>query len=201
MAPASFFATRNKLKKLSLKAERQEMLKDCSSAGTILISLSQNLIHYFSTLSLPFRSYLTLSLKQSPLRSSYSPSFWTLRRVFSAMPLTYSAVVARIPLLLFTQLSVTLAQQCYYPDGSVSPNYTACNTTASATNCCAQGEACLSSGLCYMTYDMSINTGTCTDKKWQSPECFQQCPNGRFGPYVPHAYFALRQNSLIYYRI
>ena len=29
---------------------------------------------------------------------------------------------------------------------------------------------------CYQAEDLSINTGTCTDKTWKDPSCFQQCP-------------------------
>ena len=29
---------------------------------------------------------------------------------------------------------------------------------------------------CYQAADLSLNTGTCTDKTWKDPSCFQQCP-------------------------
>ena len=91
-------------------------------------------------------------------------------------------------LILFLHFpSPTTAQQCFFPNGSAADHYTPCNSSASATTCCAGGAACLSSGLCYLIYDMSINTGACTDKSWHDPNCFQKCPSGIFSPpaFVP----------------
>lgn len=68
------------------------------------------------------------------------------------------------------------AQTCYFPDSSIVEAYTPCNGTSGISHCCRRGDACLTTGLCYMTGDMSINTGACTDSTRTDPSCFQQCP-------------------------
>ncbi len=86
--------------------------------------------------------------------------------------------------ILLTHFSLVLAQECYMPDRkTVATGYTPCNTSAivhtGGTNCCAFGAACLSPGLCYLQWDMSINTGACTDSTWSTKSYFQGCPVGR----------------------
>ncbi|KAL8640835.1 MAG: hypothetical protein Q9228_002294 [Teloschistes exilis] len=83
--------------------------------------------------------------------------------------------------VVVTLLVSSEAQRCYMPDQTtVATEYTPCNTSAIAdqggTHCCAGGAACLGSGLCYLQWDMSINTGACTDRTWSSTACFHGCP-------------------------
>lgn len=89
-----------------------------------------------------------------------------------------------IVIFIFTHISHILAQTCYFPDQeTVAKGYTPCNSSAiddvGGTTCCSGGASCLSNNLCYLIYDMSINTGACTDRTWNSPGCFQGCPNGQ----------------------
>ena len=66
--------------------------------------------------------------------------------------------------------------QCYTPDGSLAADdQKPCNGTADATHCCQSGAACLTNGLCFLQWDTSVNTGTCTDRTWNEPRCFQPC--------------------------
>ena len=68
------------------------------------------------------------------------------------------------------------AQTCYYPDQTVETSHIICNASAQTSLCCQDGAVCLTSGLCFSKWDTSINTGTCTDKTWTDPSCFQNCP-------------------------
>lgn len=80
-------------------------------------------------------------------------------------------------LVILLHSSMILAQSCYFPSGDPATEFTPCNGTASASHCCQKGsDACLTSGLCYMKWDHSINAGTCTDRTWRDPSCFQLCP-------------------------
>lgn len=70
------------------------------------------------------------------------------------------------------------AQTCYFPDQTIGTKDNVCNASAPVSLCCQYGATCLTSGLCFSKWDTSFNTGTCTDKTWTSPSCFQQCPHG-----------------------
>ena len=87
-----------------------------------------------------------------------------------SVPLFYALFI------LIVHSSIILAQSCYFPSGAIAPTFTPCNGTASASHCCSPSDACLTSSLCYMKWDHSINVGTCTDKTWRDPSCFQLCP-------------------------
>ena len=84
----------------------------------------------------------------------------------------------RAPLIVFSLLLWwrIQAQTCYYPDQTIEPSYNVCNASAQVSLCCQWGATCLTSGLCFLEFDSSLNTGTCTDKTWTSPSCFQHCP-------------------------
>ena len=69
-------------------------------------------------------------------------------------------------------LSPTIAQQCYFPDGSPSSDVP-CNGTAAQSACCASTAYCLSNGLCLS--DAIPSRGSCTDKSWASGSCAQYC--------------------------
>lgn len=75
-------------------------------------------------------------------------------------------------------LKAVIAQlQCYNPDGGLT-DHTPCNDSAKVTHCCQSQGACLTSGLCFMAYDHSLNTGSCSDMTWEDPSCFQFCLKG-----------------------
>lgn len=66
--------------------------------------------------------------------------------------------------------------QCYNPDGSITaPDQIPCAANNDHTHCCQQGATCLSNGLCFVQWDTSVNTGTCTDSTWKANGCFQHC--------------------------
>ncbi|KAK0511200.1 hypothetical protein JMJ35_006752 [Cladonia borealis] len=79
-------------------------------------------------------------------------------------------------LSILLQFHLVFAQSCYFPDGTNAPDHTPCNGSVSVSHCCEPGDTCLTTSLCYQAADLSINTGTCTDKTWKDPSCFQQCP-------------------------
>ena len=82
----------------------------------------------------------------------------------------------KAPSIVFSLLLWRRIQaQCYYTDSTSEPRDIVCNASAPVSLCCSNGETCLANGLCFLDWDTSINTGTCTDKTWSSPICFQQC--------------------------
>jgi len=110
---------------------------------------------------------------------------------------------SRLTLLIFgvllTHSGLALAQKCYYTDQkTVAGGHTPCNISAiehgGGTTCCANGEACLTSGLCYVIFDMSINIGACTDSSWSTSNCFQKCPSGRSFRLLPSSSFHLNRS-------
>ncbi|ORY16267.1 hypothetical protein BCR34DRAFT_119926 [Clohesyomyces aquaticus] len=72
---------------------------------------------------------------------------------------------------------------CYYPDGSFPSDYVyaPCSDEENAT-CCqlSSGDQCLSNGLCYSPSSDYMFRGGCTDKSWNSPNCFQHCKTGEW---------------------
>ena len=91
-----------------------------------------------------------------------------------------STAIITLVTLFVIHLTTTIAQECFFPDGSAAEDFIPCNSSTSATTCCVKGAGCLSSQLCYEADDMSINTGACTDKSWKDEHCFQKCPGGTF---------------------
>ena len=87
-----------------------------------------------------------------------------------------SAGQALSPVFSFLLSRRIQAQTCYLPDQTIEPNDNVCNASAPVSLCCQSGATCLTNGLCFSQWDTSFNTGTCTDKTWTSPSCFQQCP-------------------------
>lgn len=68
---------------------------------------------------------------------------------------------------------------CYYPDGTTTaPGHTPCNTTISASACCAPEDSCSTSGLCLGRTGFSYR-GSCTDKTWASGNCPSECQKGK----------------------
>lgn len=88
-------------------------------------------------------------------------------------------------LLILLSISLRLvAAVCYYPDGSVSPQDTACLNNGDNSTCCGQGYACLSNNICEATGDEIKKPGaslyvrgSCTDPTWRSNNCPQFCIN------------------------
>ncbi|KAF2810772.1 uncharacterized protein BDZ99DRAFT_570090 [Mytilinidion resinicola] len=72
---------------------------------------------------------------------------------------------------------------CYYPDGSFPTDYAyeAC-TGDQFSSCCipAEGDLCLSNGLCQFGKGGYVFRGACSDKNWNSPNCFQHCKQGDY---------------------
>src|SRR5580704_4802826 len=63
---------------------------------------------------------------------------------------------------------------CYWPDGSIAPEFSSCNTRNSASPCCRNGEACLLSNRCYGASGL-IYRGACTLKSYPDVECPNDC--------------------------
>ena len=81
-------------------------------------------------------------------------------------------------------ITMTNAQTCYYPDGSVAPPDTPCHSPSvgdGASACCNHGDVCLDNNLCLAQSSGELITrGSCTDETWQSPECSQYCSDGNY---------------------
>ena len=84
---------------------------------------------------------------------------------------------------IVAKVTMTAAQTCYYPDGSVSERDTPCRATSQgqASECCAWLDVCLDNSLC-LAQDGGevISRGTCTDRSWQSDQCPKYCQDGIF---------------------
>ncbi|KAF2115429.1 hypothetical protein BDV96DRAFT_78402 [Lophiotrema nucula] len=73
---------------------------------------------------------------------------------------------------------------CYYPDGSLSSDLP-CDPATANTMCCELGSYCTNTNLCIKrghlngTGDVPSDNlylrGSCTDRRWTSPECFEYC--------------------------
>ncbi|KAF2491805.1 hypothetical protein BU16DRAFT_542893 [Lophium mytilinum] len=76
-----------------------------------------------------------------------------------------------------------ISASCYYPDGSFPTDYAyqAC-TGDQFSSCCipAEGDLCLSNGLCQFGKGGYFFRGACTDKDWNSPNCLQHCKTGDY---------------------
>lgn len=68
---------------------------------------------------------------------------------------------------------VNAQPQCFWPDGTSSPDYP-CKPAASASACCGLGWNCLSNGLCYSA-NIALTRSSCTDKTWSTSECPTYC--------------------------
>ncbi|KAF2474681.1 uncharacterized protein BDR25DRAFT_111045 [Lindgomyces ingoldianus] len=72
---------------------------------------------------------------------------------------------------------------CYYPNGDFPSDYVyaPCSDNENATCCMlGEGDQCLSNGLCYSPISQYMFRGGCTDKSWNSPNCFQHCKTGEW---------------------
>ncbi|KAB8527801.1 hypothetical protein FH972_025452 [Carpinus fangiana] len=67
---------------------------------------------------------------------------------------------------------------CYYPNGAVALNHTACDSSVANSHCCAWTDACLTNSYCLAASGNMTNTlkrGSCTDSSWSDPACPVQC--------------------------
>ncbi|KAL8777602.1 MAG: hypothetical protein Q9213_007788 [Squamulea squamosa] len=82
--------------------------------------------------------------------------------------------------MIYTLLLPYVSSTCYFDSGTIATTHIPCNVSAvGTTQCCQHGAACLTTGLCMLSYDSSFNTGSCTDKSWNSQQCFRMCPGNR----------------------
>ncbi|KAK4494146.1 hypothetical protein PRZ48_014444 [Zasmidium cellare] len=81
--------------------------------------------------------------------------------------LSFSRALATATLLI----SLSSAQQCYYPDGSPSTD-TPCSTNGDSA-CCSSSSFCMDNGLCFG--GGIVSRGSCTDKTWGSEACTGYC--------------------------
>jgi len=74
--------------------------------------------------------------------------------------------------------------ECYYPNGEPGDGLTPCNSTATVSHCCRQGDVCVTNGFCFSTGLNALVRRGCTDKTFNSTECPEQCSKGVFIPAV-----------------
>ncbi|KAI9039777.1 uncharacterized protein KD926_009120 [Aspergillus affinis] len=78
-----------------------------------------------------------------------------------------------LPPLLLWIIRYALAETCYWANGDPAPtNYVRC---PDKKICCAEGEACLSSKLCYGAKYNIAYRGACVDKSWPEADCPRAC--------------------------
>jgi hypothetical protein len=94
-------------------------------------------------------------------------------------------MLLRLVLLVSIFFATSIAQACYWPDGSKDdklpqPDYVPCNGASSDgfSSCCNVNDTCTTNGFC--KYNGLANTNflwrnTCTDKSGKSPNCAQHC--------------------------
>lgn len=79
-------------------------------------------------------------------------------------------------------------KQCFYPSGDLMGNDTPCFPNEEVSPCCGLSATCLANGLCYGARTGGYVRGTCTDPKWDSPNCPQYCTES---PYTIFIWFSL----------
>ncbi|KAH8723266.1 hypothetical protein GQ44DRAFT_657194 [Phaeosphaeriaceae sp. PMI808] len=72
---------------------------------------------------------------------------------------------------VLTLATHTVAQQCYYPNGSPAPDTEKPCSSAQGSACCPDTWQCLDNGLCYLPTGKLYGRYSCTDKNWKSPGC------------------------------
>ncbi|KAK3292907.1 uncharacterized protein B0H64DRAFT_476539 [Chaetomium fimeti] len=92
------------------------------------------------------------------------------------------ALTLAIISLLFLAHLCLAQKQCYYPNGQIAVNDSPCDPDADDSPCCAggQGTTCLSNKLCRGP-DGNTVRGSCTDKRWDSPDCALFCLTANTG--------------------
>ncbi|KAM3424555.1 hypothetical protein BST61_g6551 [Cercospora zeina] len=80
--------------------------------------------------------------------------------------------LSRALAVLFILIAGSVAQNCYFPDGSLS-NHKSCSADGTPSPCCASNAFCLDNGLCFV--EGVVTRGSCTDQAWQSGACPGYC--------------------------
>ena len=98
----------------------------------------------------------------------------------SVLTCTVSMFCSTILFILLWRCSTSLAQKCYYPDGSEATRDIPCGPTSSnqAVTGCLPEDTCLSNRLCLNSF-MLTRRGSCTDPTWQSEGCAPWCQDGK----------------------
>ncbi|KAL8670716.1 MAG: hypothetical protein Q9168_004765 [Polycauliona sp. 1 TL-2023] len=105
------------------------------------------------------------------------PEVWISTKSGYRQSLDIDKVWKPLFLIAWCLLLPSVSATCYHDNNIVAADYTPCNATAVGnTHCCQNGHTCLDTGLCMVSYDTTINTGSCTDATWESRACFQKCP-------------------------
>jgi hypothetical protein len=79
--------------------------------------------------------------------------------------------MANIKLIALHVRSISASPQCYWPNGlTAQSNYVPCNSTATASACCALNDTCTTYGWCLGSAGM-VYRGGCTDPSWKSGAC------------------------------
>lgn len=81
-------------------------------------------------------------------------------------------------LVLLTSIGAAAAQDCYYPNGDLSPNDSPCSSEVQGA-CCPLNWECLSNGLCYLESEDYYERHTCTDQSWSDSNCPNLCTYSR----------------------
>lgn len=85
--------------------------------------------------------------------------------------------LAAIFLLCFSSLSLA-QQQCFLPNGKLSPGDFPCDPDAEDSMCCPgeQGMVCLTNKLCGRLNEPPSQSA-CTNRFWRVSECAMFCPS------------------------
>lgn len=160
----------------------QHILK---SAALLQISLNLFSPRSFLAFLLPFIS-LETSHPNYHLNSQFSNS--SLKSPRYHLKMTFPHLCLSI-LTLAILLPPLLAQQCFYPDGSIHTDGVPCAGKGSA--CCTVGEVCDSNFLCNKGVEQRAYNDevfvrhSCSDKTYKSGLCPGICLNGGFLPLPP----------------
>lgn len=117
------------------------------------------------------RTYSHNSLNSSGFKTCYRPYLHRAPR------LQMEAFLLTVVLLSISAPGINAT--CYRPDGSETANAPCSQRTGTVLseyrNCCAEGEMCLSNGLCKSSSGSSAGDNryiwrqSCTDKNWHEP--------------------------------
>ena len=96
------------------------------------------------------------------------------------------SILTAAAVALITYSKTIRAAQCYGLDGStLDESFQPCNPDALNSPCCAtnkaDGDFCLTSGLCYAQtqgYQGFLYENGCTDQTGKSEDCLHICPDG-----------------------
>ncbi|KAF2716026.1 hypothetical protein K431DRAFT_350639 [Polychaeton citri CBS 116435] len=69
--------------------------------------------------------------------------------------------------------AATVAQTCFFPDGSEAAGHVPCSSDSGVSSCCSSSAFCMDNGLCYGSGLLS--RGSCTDSTWNNDQCGLYC--------------------------